>query len=144
TTEDVLSQGTRGVQNRMSVLAEFQQHKRTSLKDRVQGQRLSLKQQVSLGQREARAVMKAVGRPILGGLPNTLVVHVGLGNVTLTSRTREKWSKAHNEGATVGHGAQLPERRTILVEESDLRVLESILKDHLLLPFEEGMHGPGY
>jgi hypothetical protein len=143
-TEDIISSQSRGVQNRIAVLAELQKHKRTSLKQRAQGQPLSIKQRASLGQREARAVMKAVSRPILGGLPRTLVVIVDGGKVTLRSATHEKWSAAHNEGATVGRGAHLPARETIKLEDADLEVLASILKDHFLLPFDDGLQGPGY
>jgi hypothetical protein len=143
--EDSLGSKSRGVQNRLSVLAEFQrQHRAGSLVELAQGKPLSIKQQASLQAREERAVDKAVGAPILGQLPKTLQVVVDGGSVTLRSRTHETWSKAQNDGATVGHGAQLPERKTIELEQDDLEVLVAILKHHILLPVQEGMHGPGF
>lgn len=149
--EDALSVQTRGVQNRLAVLAEFQRHhglnwgkKGGTFADRIQAKPLTFKQNISLAQREARAVMRAVNQPILGGLPRTLVVVVESGTVTLRSATHEKWSEAHNQGATVGHGSKLPKRETIKLESDDVEVLVAILKHHLLLPFAEGMHGPAF
>jgi hypothetical protein len=149
--EDALSVGTRGAQNRLAALAAFQSHhaanwgkKGSSFAERIQAKPLSIKQSISLSQREARAVMRAVGQPILGGLPRTLVVIVGAGTVTLRSATHEKWSAAHNDGATVGHGAQLVERKTVLLEDSDMEVFASILKSHMLVAFDSGLHGPGF
>lgn len=142
--EDVLSSQTRGAQNRMAVLAAFQDKHRRGLKEKVNAKPLSIKQSASLDARTARAVARSVGRPILGGLPRTLQVTVNKGEMTLRSRTHQEWSEAHNEGATVGHGAKLPKRQTIVFEDSDKDVLVSILKDHLLIPIQKGMHGPGY
>lgn len=143
--DDVLSSQTRGVQNRLAVLAEFQRHNDPlGLKEKVEGRKLTLKQQASLAQREARAVMRAVSKPILGGLDKTLVVVVTDGKVTLESATHQKWSKAQNDGATVGHGATLPERKTVELEQDDLTFFEAVLKSHLLLAFEKGLQGPGF
>lgn len=150
--EDVLSVQTRGVQNRLAVLAEFQRHhghawgrkKGEGFAERIKANPLTIKQSISLSQREARAVMRAVGQPILGGLPRTLVVIVGAGTVTLRSATHEKWSAAHNDGAVVGHGAKLAERKTVLLEDSDLEVFASILKSHMLLAFDGVLQGPGF
>lgn len=137
-TEDAISSGTRGVQNRLAVLAVFQQRHRPNLKERAQGKALTLKQAQGLSMRTVRAVQKAVGAPILGQLPRTLAVTVGPGTMTLRSRTHEEWSAAHNEGATVGHGAKLPKRETIKLEASDLEVFAGILKDHMLLGVTDG------
>lgn len=147
--EDAMSSQTRGVKNRQAVLAQFQSWHRKGqmtrgLKERVQGHSLSVKQTASLLQREARAVMRAVGQPILGGLPKTVIFVVDDGVVTLRSATHETWSQAQNDGETVGHGAKLAERKTIELESHDLDVLESILKDAALMPFQEGLQGPGY
>lgn len=124
---------TRGVKNRQAVLDEF---RRRNFKGEGGG-KLTEKQSASLSARQERAVSKAVGAPILGQLPKTLQVTISpRGNVTLTSRTYEKWSEAHNEGLVVGHGAKLPERKTIKVDAQDLEVFRGILIEELLMPFE--------
>lgn len=149
--QDVLSSSSRGAQNRLAVLAAFQQHHGSTwgkkggvLADKVQAKSLSLKQNISLLQREGRAVMRQIGKPILGGLDRTLMIDVDEDTVTLKSQTHQEWSAAHNEGATVGRGAKLPERKTIFLEASDLDVFESILKDHHMVAFDEDLQGPGY
>lgn len=140
---------SRGVRNRLAVLAEMQRRfkrnwsGRTTV-DSMGLQPLSIKQMASLDARVQRAVDRAESRPILGQLPHTLVVDVSGGAVTLMSRTHEKWSAAHNEGASVGNGAQLPKRETVVLEPRDVDVLIAILKSYLLMPFEEGVHGPAF
>jgi hypothetical protein len=126
---------TRGVKSRIAVLAEFQKRHRPQgeLAARTGLKPLSIKQLASLGNREDRAVAKAVGGPILGRLPQSLVVTVGEGSVTLESRTHEKWTEAHNKGGAVGHGAVLPKRETVKVDATDLDVLGEILVEHHLL-----------
>lgn len=144
--QDALGVNTRGVQNRLAVLAAFQRKRgaRIGLKQLAEGRALTLKQQVSLDARTSRQVDRTVNGKILGGLDKTLVVIVEGGTVTLRSATHQEWSEAHNEGATVGHGAREPQRETIKLEPSDLDVFESILKAHLLLPFERGLQGPAF
>lgn len=146
--EDVLSENTRGVQNRKAVLAAFQrQHsnlKRGRFMEVASGQELTLKQQTSLGERTARQVKSTMQRPILGGLPRTLKWEVSGDTGMLMSKTREEWSEVHNEGGTAGHGAHEPERETITIETEDIEYFESVLKDHLLIAFNDGMHAPGY
>lgn len=132
----VLAAETRGVRNRRAVLAEFQTRHRRPLEERAQGHELSLKQLVSLGKREDRAAARAVGRPILGSLPSTLEVEVGGGTVTLRSRTHQQWTDVHNSGGTAGHGARIPERKTVTVDESDGDAIEEILLEHHLLAFK--------
>lgn len=149
---DVLAVQTRGMKNRLAVLAEFQRRHPKMFEGRKNGivadalhlKPLTAKQVESLDARQTRAIERAKARPILGGLPRTLVIQIGNGSGTLVSRTHEEWSEAQNSGATVGHGAQLPERKTIELESVDIHVFESILKDHLLKPFQEGLQGPGY
>lgn len=144
--DDALGQSTRGVQNRLAVLSAFHQRhgKHLGLKELAEGRALTLKQQQSLDEREARAIGKAIGRPILGGLDKTLVVEVEHGAVTLRSATHQEWSEAHNAGATVGHGAKLPQRQTVKLEQDDIDFFLSVLKGHLLVAFDHSMHGPGF
>jgi hypothetical protein len=149
--EDGTHLNTRGVRNRQSVLAAYQKrHGRSAgqgiyseglsgiyLADRVDLSPLTLKQMVSLTTRENRAVSKAIGKPILGNLPNSLKVEIEGTAVTLASRVHEHWTAAHNEGATVGKGAKLPKRETIALDADDLDVFAAILKEHHLEAFQE-------
>jgi len=140
--EDIKSVSARGVQNRLAVLAEFQRRHRAGgsraafgdLAARAQLKPLSIKQLASLGAREDRAVSRAVGKPILGGLPSTLKSVVEGGSIRIVSESREHWTDAHNSGDTVGHGAKLPKRETLSLTQHDLDVFIEILKDHLLYP----------
>ena len=138
---------SRGAKNRLAVLAEFtRKHRKGSsrLMEAANAQPLTLKQSQSLAVRTVRAVSKAVGRPILGGLPETLEVEVNGATVTLASRTRKHWTDVHNEGGEAGRGAKIPQRQTIVLEDSDVEILISMLKAHMLLPVQEGMQGPAY
>lgn len=135
----ILGPASRGVRNRESVLSEFRRrHRRGSegLKGSAGGKALSVKQLASLDRREEKAVTKAMNAPILGGLPGTLVVEVQRGTVTLVSRTREHWTDVHNKGGTAGHGAKIPKRETIKLEQQDLAVLKQILEGWLVEPLQ--------
>ena len=138
--QDLSALDTRGVRNRMAVLAEFQRRNRPggTLAQRADLKPLSLKQVAGLNAREARAVSRTVQGPILGKLATSLVVEVEGGSVTLASRVKGHWTAVHNEGGTAGHGATIPQRETIVLEESDLDVFEEILVEHhLLAPLRE-------
>jgi hypothetical protein len=140
---------TRGVRNREAVLAALQAKHRGKRKggddDVVKSdQVLTLKQSQSLAMRVVRAVSRSINRKILGALDKSTFVEVRGDAVTLMAETAKSWSEAQNDGGTVGHGAVLPKREAIMFEPHDEAVLISILKDHLLLPFQEGMQGPGY
>ncbi len=140
----IVTAHSKGVTNRMAVLAEFQRrHSRGAggLKERAGGKELTLKQMESLSARTSRAVNKAVGRPILGKLASTLKVVVDGDTVTLVSLTKEHWTEVHNMGGTAGHGAKIPERKTILLEEKDVQILAEILKEHCLLPLQQDVTG---
>lgn len=147
--EQIAAQSSRGYKNRAAVLGAFQrQHgfrlTKTGLDQRANLQELSVKQAASLTERTARAVDKAVNKPILSGLVDTLNFDVSGGSMTLRSTTAREWSNVHNAGGQAGHGATIPKRETIAIEPVDLEVLASILKSYLLLPFQEGLQGPGF
>lgn len=140
---------TRGVRNREAVLAALQGKHRGKRKggdeDVVKSeQALTLKQSQSLAMRVVRAVSRSINRKILGALDKSTYVEVRGTEVTLIAETAKDWSEAQNDGGTVGHGAVLPKREAIMFEPHDEAVLVSILKDHLLIPFQEGLQGPGY
>jgi phage gpG-like protein len=144
---EVIGQQGRGARNRLAVLAEFQRRhglRRSSLTRSADLKPLTLKQTASLDARTGRALAKAAGRPILGRLSKSLLVEVRHGAVTLASRTKGGWSEVHNAGGSAGHGASIPKRETVAVDATDLQVFVAILKSYFLLPFEEGLHGPGF
>lgn len=134
-----ISAPSRGVQNRAAVLSAYRRrHKMgdSSLMAVAQGKQLTLKQEVSLRDRTARAVAKAVDRPILGQLNRSPVFEVGNDSVTLRSQTAKKWSEVQNDGGTAGHGANIPARPTIFVDSEDLRVLREMLIEHCVAPLD--------
>ena len=137
TLGDMVGQGvvmsSRGVQNRLKVLEEFRRRHRRGAQG---GGQLTTAQTKGLNAREARAVARQVGKPILGGLTRSLVISVGSSSVTLSSRTFEKFSEVHNEGGSAGHGATIPERMTLTVEDRDLDIFADILRDEMLSPLE--------
>ncbi len=133
--DNVIDSQAKGVRNRLAVLSAFQgQHRGIGGVSRLElaadAKPLSIKQLAGLGSKTDKAVAKAVGKPILGGLAKTLKITVDSGTVTLTSLTHQTWSDAHNAGD--GHN---PKRETIKLEESDLDVFGTILEEHFLLPF---------
>lgn len=123
---------TRGVRNRFAVLEEFNRRHRGG----SGGAALSNAQTRSLNAREERAVTKAVGAPILGRLARSLVVTTDSASVTLESRSHGKFTEIHNEGGTAGHGAKIPKRETIKVDNTDLDIFKAILVEHHLIAFE--------
>ena len=73
---------------------------------------------------------KLQGHKILGKLVGALVGSINGDSATV--RNAARFSKAQNEGATVGHGAVLPARTTLEVTQGDGAVLAEIVIDHLL------------
>lgn len=47
-------------------------------------------------------------------------------------RNRVPWSGVHNEGGAVGHGAQVPERRTVEIDQADADELGKIAVEQML------------
>lgn len=73
-----------------------------------------------LRERHARASVKAASRP-LGRIAQSIRSKLEKSTVSIYSTI--PWSSAHNEGATVGHGAKLPQRQFLDVTETDTAVL---------------------
>lgn len=48
----------------------------------------------------------------------------------LTIQSIIPWSQAHNKGATVGHGAKLPQRQFLDITDQDIKMLIQIIEDH--------------
>ena len=57
-------------------------------------------------------------------------------NGTLVRRSRVAWAAVHNEGGRVGHGARVPARPFLFLEEEDVDVLVEILRNRMLLALE--------
>jgi len=129
---------SRGVQNRLAVLAEFQRQFRPtgSLAQRAGLRPLTLKQTTSLGARVDRAVGKAMTKPILSGLARTFQIEASRDEGTLVSKTHQAFTDVHNKGGSAGKGAKIPQREFLKLEPEDMDVFAAILKDHLLLPLE--------
>lgn len=134
----IATTGSKTVQKRIALLAEFQRRRRRSMSLRAQagGVELSFKQQLALSKSEQKAMEKSVGAPILGKLIQSLTVETDRGTVTLASRSRGEWTDVHNSGGEAGRGAKIPKRETIKVESQDLDVFLEILKEHHLAPLE--------
>lgn len=124
---------SRGIANRQAVLAEFQKQFRGG----KGGMALSLKQMASLNDRVTRSVNKAMGKKILGKLPDSLVVEVGDGSVTLAERTEKEWSEVHNKGGTGGNRSKIPKRETVVLDDEDLGYFAILLKDYIVKPLVE-------
>lgn len=73
-----------------------------------------------LRERHARASAKAASRP-LGRIASSIKSKVERSTVTVYSTI--PWAGAHNDGATVGHGAKLPQRQFLDVTEADTAIL---------------------
>ena len=128
---------TKGARNALAKYQEFRQrhhrhgNEKNGFMKMTGGAALSVKQLANLSGREGKYIANAVGAPILGKLVRSLVVEVSGGTMTLTSRTRLKWSEVHNEGGTAGRGSKIPQRQTLVLEEADKVVLAELVTDWL-------------
>lgn len=117
-------QGTqKSVDNKRAILEEF---KRLESGGSVPSG-LNEKKEAKLKERISRADAK--GKRILGNLSNSIKASVSKG--TLIIRSEVPWSAVHNDGGSAGHGAQLPKREFLAVDEEDLDILESFLLEHI-------------
>lgn len=92
---------------------------------------------------KARRSVRAIGKPryqvserstrLLGGLYDSMHLMVQAKAVVVFSGP--SWSGAHNRGATVGHGAHLPKRDFLKIEENDLHTCVAIFDEYLLDAF---------
>jgi phage gpG-like protein len=81
-----------------------------------------------LRDRHARAAVKAAARP-LGRIAQSIKSKVEKHAVEIKSTI--PWAGAHNEGATVGHGAKLPERQFLDLTDADVDVLLILITMHV-------------
>lgn len=92
-----------------------------------QDRRLS-KSVVGLRARHARAYAKASGKT-LGRIAQSIRQKLTSHSVEIFSEV--PWSRAHNEGLTVGEGVKLPEREFLEVTEDDVKLLVKLVDDHV-------------
>lgn len=88
------------------------------------------RQRVSLAARVQRAEARATGK-ILGRVALSFKSTVRGGRLTRESKI--PWAGVHNEGGAAGHGATIPARPFLFIEERDVDVLAEILRDRMLL-----------
>lgn len=112
------------VENRKRVLEEF---KRIEGGGKLDESLLKPKQAAKLQERIGRAQKKAE-RP-LGRLASSIKSEIKRDTLIVFSEV--EWAGAHNDGATVGHGAKLPQREFLTIEEEDLEALESFILDEV-------------
>lgn len=117
------------VERRYEVLKEFERRVRggSAILSVLGDQRLSS----SLGkleERAGRAQEKASGR-ILGRLASSISSKVTRGQLIVESKVA--WSGVHNDGGTAGHGADIPARPFLYLDDKDHDVLRAMLEEHL-------------
>lgn len=111
------------VERRLSVLAEF---RRLEAGGSLDKSLLTEKQQKSLLGRVERA-KKDASEKMLGKVAAS--IKTSIKNGTLTVESKIPWAGVHNEGGPAGHGANIPKREFLALDEEDLDVLENFLLD---------------
>ncbi len=76
---------------------------------------------------------RKLARSILGKLPTAVAYKVTPHSITATSRVR--WSGAHQDGATVGHGARVPAREFLWISDEMLTVADNAIADAAVKAF---------
>lgn len=70
---------------------------------------------------------------LLGGLYDSIHLRVEMKVVVVFSGPA--WSGVHNRGGTAGHGARIPERRFLLIDQADVRFFCGVFRTYLLEAF---------
>lgn len=94
----------------------------------MKGSKALQKSIAGLKERKARAEIEASGR-VLGRIAQSIKTKYGTLELEVSSHI--PWAGAQNEGATVGHGAQLPARPFLYVTAEDVAVLVEIVNNCL-------------
>lgn len=81
-----------------------------------------------LMQRTERAELKAASRP-LGRIASSIKSKLTKYDVTIESSI--PWAGVHNKGGTAGHGAKIPARTFLELDDEDLTMLAKIVEDHV-------------
>lgn len=90
------------------------------------------RQSASLSARAARAERRASRQ--LGRIADSFKSSIRGG--VLTRESEISWAGVHNEGGTVGRGAEVPARPFLFIEDEDLDVLVETLRNRMLLALE--------
>lgn len=127
---------TRGQLNRAAVLAEFHRRQgvKSSLSRREEIQKITDRQKASLDKRTARAVEKALSKPILSGLARSISSKATKKQVVIESRA--EWAGVHNKGGSAGKGARIPRREFLALDQDDIRILCLMLEEYIVEAFE--------
>lgn len=72
---------------------------------------------------------------LLGRLASTLTAEVKNSVLVVRSKAGEI-GKIHNEGGVAGHGAKIPARTFLELDDDDVKVLKALLEHHLLASIE--------
>lgn len=123
--------GYKIVARRKAALAKFRRRRRGGF---VATTDANLKDRQKVDAATDKAIAAAVNQPILGRAADTIRAKVK--GDTLTVDSRWEILDAHHKGATVGHGAKLPARPRVELEEGDMDVLVEVMRNHLLVAFE--------
>jgi hypothetical protein len=126
--------GLRAIQRRLTTLSEFRRLQAGGAVDKTLFEgRSAEKQQASLAGRIGRAEARA-SEKMLGRIASSFRSVIKGGRLTVESKI--PWAGVHNDGGTGGHGANIPARPFLFLEEGDVEVLVAILRDRMLLALE--------
>lgn len=77
--------------------------------------------------RHERAHAKAAGRP-LGRIASSIKSKITRTDITVSSEI--PWAGVQNKGGTVGHGAKLPARPFLELDDEDIEMLVTLIEEH--------------
>jgi len=83
-------------------------------------------------ERRSRGKRGRKSRKILGRLPRALLFRHDDKHLVVTSRARKKIVLTHQKGATVGHGARVPERRFLWISSWLVREVKTLFERALV------------
>jgi phage gpG-like protein len=79
-----------------------------------------------LRERHGRAVSKAQGKP-LGRVASSIKSKLTKYSVNVFSEI--PWSAVHNDGGVAGHGAKIPQRQFLDIDDDDVKMLAQLVED---------------
>lgn len=121
------SGSAKAMERRLAVIAEFERIAAGGLPVATLAADKKLEKSVrGLRERHARATTKAQGKP-LGRMASSIKSKLTKFSVTVYSEV--PFSAVHNDGGTAGHGAKIPERKFLDIDDDDLKVLVQLIED---------------
>lgn len=115
-----------------AALVELKRQRQGGTLGQQQGAAARLEQRV--GRMREQAAGRAAGGRTLGKIAGSIASSIKAG--TLTVESKAPWAGAHNDGATVGHGAKLPARPFLFLDDTDREMFAEILRNHMLVEWE--------